>query len=1005
MKESKKYKFGSMFNQSICRIMLIMVIITQTFSVFGQTSSQVSGEVHDSDGFPLIGVSVKQQGTANGTITDIDGKFSFVADPKSSLEISYVGYKTAIVAIDGRTSLGVIVLAEDTQLLDEVVVVGYGTMEKRQVSSSISSIRAKDLPAGVGGATIGTALRGKIPGLNISGSSSPNSSSTIQLRGITSINAGKGPLVVIDGVPGGDIRSVNQEDIESIDVLKDASAGAIYGTRAAGGVILITTKGGKLNSELKLTYTGELSFETVKKRPEVLSKHEFLNTEFTNSKGELIKGLGNDYGADIDWYDAVLRESPISHRHVVNLAGGSQNIGINATFSMSDQQGISIGDGRKDYSGRINTNFLLFDGFLDIRSHVSYREANRTQTSSPGMYRMAIRANPTIPIYNNSNPTGFNTVDDWATGEFNPVADANLRERGGKDTWLMADITAKMNFTKDLYLETTLGYETREWRTSRYVSRYHNESIRESRRGEAYHGSDRRANKSLDTYLNYSKTLGKHTFSGLLGYSFYESNRDYFNMKNFDFPVEAIGPWDIGKGTHLGDGRAEMSSWKYPRERLSSYFGRGNYSFDGRYVATVSFRHEGSSKFGANHKWGTFWAVSGGWNASEESFIKDISWIDELKVRLGYGVTGNNDFDSGIAEVTYASDTWYPNINGWDYTYGPANNRNPDLKWEEKSEINFGFDYAFFRNRLYGKFDVYKRKVSDMLYKANVSQPPFIYETTMKNVGDLENFGWEFEIGGIPVQTKEFEWNTIVRLSQYESTIKNLGGNYLDVTDGGFPSPGNPGNPFRLRDGMKIGQFYMLEHAGIDENGKFLVYGADGEVKLGSKATNADKRYVGNAMPKMYLSWDNNFQYKNWDLSINTRANLNFDVFNQVDMYYGLPPKAAGENVLKKAFSEERKSITDEKQLSSYWLERTSFFKIDAIILGYTLNLKQYNKYFNSARLYFSGRDLLTISGYSGVNPEVETTGLKPGLDTIEDKGVGMYPSSRRFTFGIQLNF
>lgn len=953
---------------------------------------EIKGTVTDDLGDPIIGASVMLIGTNNGTITDIDGKYTLNdVSEGQSIEVSYITYDSQTIKV-GPESVINFQLKENEQLLNEVVVVGYGTMEKRQVTSSISSIKGDALPKGVGGSSIETVLRGKVSGMTIAGTSSPNSENSIQLRGIASVNASKGPLVVIDGIPGGDLRSLNQEDIESIDVLKDASAGAIYGTRAAGGVILVTTKQAK-EGPIKITYTGELSMETVRRKPEILSAEEFVERK-----------LGDDYGARENWYDAVLRDNPISNRHVINMSGGGKNARIYATFMAQDQKGISLGDSRTDYSARMNATFSALDGLLDIKTHAEYRKAKRDKRHSNGMYRMAMRMNPTIPIYDDEDPSGYNVDNYFGSDAFNPVADVNLRSRGGTDTWLLGDVTAKLNITSDLSATATLGYQEKQWQYNNYVSAWHNESTRGGRRGAANLGYDKTYDKSIETYASYNKTIKDHTMNIVAGFSFFQTDNFKFSMTNYDFPVDGIGPWDIGSGSYLKAGKAEMSSERKPRERLVSVFGRANYGFKDKYMATLSIRHEGSSKFGKNHRWGTFWAISGGWIISKEDFMKNVDFINNLKIRLGYGVTGNNNFTPGKTVRMYKSDGWFTNDDKWGMVYGSKHNVNPDLKWEEKAELNFGIDYSFFNDRLFGKFDIYERKVSDMLYDVSVAQPPSVHDKTLKNIGNLKNTGWELEIGGVPVRNKNFSYTTSVRLSQNKTKIESIGNvSYIDVSDGGFPSPGNPGNPFRLEDGLELGQYYMKKHAGIDENGQFLVYDKDGEIIEATKSGNDDKRFLGNAIPKLYLSWDHTLTYRNWDLSIYLRSHLNFDVFNMADMYYGLPPKTTGENVLRKAFSPERENIKGEKELSDFWLEDGSFLKLDAVVLGYTLNLKKYNKYLESVRLYLNARDLFCITGYSGQDPEVDVNGLLPGVEWINKDS--LYPKTRRFTLGIQLQF
>ena len=980
----------------LLRIVCCLLLTSAALSLQAQTRNQVSGKVTDKAGEPLVGATVVVVGTTTGTTTDIDGNYAINAPAAGQLKFSYIGYAEQTVEI-GTQSVINITLQDDSQVLKDVVVIGYGTMEKKSVTSSITSIKGDDLTAGMGGSTIATVLQGKVPGLTISGSSSPNSSNGFQLRGVASINASQSPLVVIDGIPGGDMRALIQEDIESIDVLKDASAGAIYGTRAAGGVILITTKRAK-QGRVSVNYTGEFSIESIRKYPDLLSSSEYVEY-----------GLGEDYGSDTDWFKELTNELPFSQRHTVSLSGGTEAAQVYTSFMAQDQKGIVIGDNRKDYSGRINARFNLFDGLVEVRANAQFREAERDNRNSSGIFKMAFGLNPTIPLYDPENPSDYNVVGNGISGtSFNPVADIMLRTKNGKDQWLLADATVKINLMKGLSLQGTVGIDKRQYQEYTYVSHDHKESIDNSRRGGASHKFSKDNRVSVEAYANYHRTFAEdHTLDAVAGYSFWQAGGESFSMSNYDFPVDGVGPWDMGVGSYLTDGRASMDSSKDPRERLLSLFGRANYSYKDRYMATVSFRREGSSKFGPNNRWGNFWAVSGGWRLSNEAFMRDIRWIDDLKIRLGYGVTGNNGFGNGYTTRMYTANDMWPTNGIWQPGYGSVRNINPDLKWEEKSELNVGFDFALFDNRLWGKFDLYYRQVNDMLYNVNAPMPPMVHDTVMKNIGSLENRGWEFELGGDIVRSKNFRYTSSVRLSHNKTRINRLGDDGFFLDEVTFPSPGNPGTAVRLQNGLELGQFFIYKYAGLDENGKWLIYDKNNEIvpAIDGSTSNLiaeNKHFVGNAIPKVILSWDHTFKYKNWDLSVYLRSWLDYDVFSQVNMYYGLANDSQL-NVLKSAYTRNR-NIKDEKILCDYWLDDGSFLKIDAINLGYTLDLRKWTRYIQSAKLYLTIRDLAVFTNYNGLNPEVDINGLYPGFEYVNDTA-SMYPQTTRFTLGVQITF
>lgn len=957
--------------------------------------STYKGVVLDVLGDHLIGVAVLLKDTKTGAVTDIDGKFSIDAEAGNVLVVSYVGFKTKEIKLADKLMLDNIILEADNKVLDEVVVVGYGTMEKRQVTSSISSIGGDDLTAGMGGATITTALQGKISGLTISGLGSPNAAGDIQLRGLASINSSKGPLVVIDGIPGGDIRSLVQEDIASIDVLKDASAGAIYGTRAAGGVILITTKQAK-EGPMKLTYTSEYALESWRKKPNVMSASEFLEA-----------GLGRDYGGNTDWYDALSR-TPLSHRQVINLAGGGKDARLYSTFTLSDQQGKLIGDGKQSWSGRVNGNFNLMDNLLEIRTHVEYREDVRDQRANGMHMYQGLKLNPTIPVYDENNPTGYNVMKGgWE--EFNPVADIELSELKGKDRWTKADATFKVNILPELSWTTTIGYEMRDYKENRYTSAHHKESVDNGRRGMAKLYYDRTDEQAVESYGTYIKAFGKHNINATLGYSFSEKKRDMFHAINYDFPVDAVGSWDLGTGTWLSEGRGEMKSLKIPRERLQSYFGRANYSFDDKYMATATIRYEGSSKFEPDRRWGTFWSLSGGYRISAEEFMKSLTWISDLKLRLGYGVVGNNGFSPGKSRKIYQSGKWWPVGGEWKLSYGAKHNANPDLAWEEKKELNFGLDYAFLNNRIYGKLDLYRRKVDGMIYDISVPQPGNIYDKTTMNAGTLENTGWEFEIGGDIVKTKDFRYSSSLRLSHVSTKLKSLWGSSTHEDRMSMPGPGSAGTAIRLEPGRKIGQFYVWRYAGIDENGNWLLYDKDNNVIPADQKKQEDKAFVGNSMPKLIAGWDHTLAYKNWDMSISLRSWIDYDIYNTLEMYFGIP-NVPGNNVMKDYY-DRNKHIKGEKELSDYFIHDGTFLKIEAINIGYRLDVKK--RFLDSARFYLTLKDVAYFTKYKGLNPEVDINGLDPGFEWFrrmggdDDRGwkKSIYPQTIRWTLGIQLQF
>ena len=985
---------GLLFMASVSMLAADVVPVMDELKIesVNQKGRTITVTVLDEHG-ELIGANVIVKVTTIGNVTDMNGMVTLHDVPANAvLEVSYIGYRSQEVQVKNQTQIRV-VLAEDTKALKEIVVVGYGTMEKKQVTSAITSLKSEDMMVGVSGADISSALQGKIGGLVMNNLGSANSSTTFQLRGMTSINAGRSPLIVIDGFPGGDIRSLTQDDIKSIDILKDGSAGAIYGTRAASGVILITTKSGSnTEGKVKLTYSNEFSKKQSYNAPELLSGREFAS-----------HNISTDYGSDVDWWDELINHGNFSQKHHLALEMGTEKAQLYTSFFYEKNEGIALQDDRQDYGGRLNATFKLFDDWFEVRPAVDYRQAARNN-HFPN-FQQALRNNPTRSPYDPKSATGYNV---WVNEslDYNVVADAMLEDWYGLDKWFKPEVNMKLNIKpiEGLSYQQVLGYENRQREQHIYYPRTHRTSIEESRNGDAYLGFSKTENLTSEGYFSYLKEFkGGHNLNATAGYSYFESNGESFNMQNYNFSVDGIKYWNIGEGSYLSDGKASMSSSKNISEKLFSLFARVNYSYQDKYMASASIRHEGSSKFAANNRWANFWSATAGWRISNEDFMKDIEWIEDLKVRFGYGVTGNNDFSSSYMANMLGSDTnWMLPDGTWAYSYGKSQNVNPNLGWEEKKEWDLGVDYSLFDGRLYGKFDYYRRKIDNLLYSVKVPQPPYTQGSQYQNIGSMESKGWEFEVGGNIIQTKDFTWSTNLNFSHNSGKILTLWGNNTYYNGNGFVAPGSPGDAARMEEGSTIGSFYLWKFAGFDDEGNFLLYNKEGEVIPAAKKTENDKQYMGNYTPKLIVGWSHTFTYKNFDLGINMRSWIDFDVYNTLNMYFGIQGQS-NMNVLKTAYTKFN-HIKGEKQICDYYLEDGTFLKIDAITLGYTLPMKKYTRNLvDRIRIYGTVGNVCTITGYSGMNPEVNITGWDKGTEKFWDGN--LYPVVRTWTLGMQFNF
>lgn len=957
--------------------------VESTSTVDLQRRVTVTGVVKDAGGEPLTGATVLELGTTNGVITGVNGEYSLKIEVGKKITVSFVGYKQAEVTV-GKSNVINIVMESDALLTDEVVVVGYGSMQKREVTSSITSIKNKDLIPGVASSPL-MSMQGKVTGLSVVSTqgTDPNAGVSLQLRGANSVNASAGPLIVVDGVPGGNLNSIPREDIVSIDVLKDASAAAIYGTRASGGVVLVTTRQAK-SGPVQVSYTAEFSTETIRKKADVLSPEEFVEN-----------GQGKDLGYKTDWFDLVTR-TPFNQRHNLTLAGGTDKFNAYTSLNYKKAEGVAIGSDRQEIGARFNFNYKTLKDILEFQGNVSYTNIKLNRTNND-IFNQALKINPTQTAFDEKDLTGYNV---WTGGYdlYNPLADIKLREDQGRARNLQASLTTKVNITKKLSTQLMIATKDNTSNDIFWRSRQHKTSRESGVNGYAKQSFATYNDITLDWLVNYKNTWNKHNFAVMAGYSFQEFNGTGFNAENQNFPVDGVTWNDMNSGSFLVDGRASMGSWKNPRTRLVAFFGRANYSFDDRYMITASARYEGSSKFYKGNQWGLFPSISAGWRISNEQFMKKVSWVNDLRLRAGWGRTGNEGFGAGKTVRMYGADSYWIKDGVWFKSYGLSNNVNPGLQWETKDEINIGLDFSLVQNRIYGKIDWYNRKSNNLIYDISVSQPPAVHDKTTMNAGSMTNTGVEFELSGVAVNTANTNYTTTLRFSHNKNTLNSLWGSQTYWDRKGFPAPGSPGDAVRLMANQKIGQFYLWKHAGFDEKGGFMIYNKKGEAVPASKKTMDDKQFVGNAIPKLMMSWDNSVSYKNWDFSAYFRAWVGFDVFNMPEMYYGLS-NVKEQNVLRSAYG-KNKEIKGDKELSDYWLEKGDFVKLDALTVGYNFNVNKIKEYVKGIRVYVTGRDLFCITGYSGFDPEININGLEPGF---EERSV--YPKTRTFLLGVQFNF
>ena len=962
-----------------------------------QQSVTIKGVVTDKTGMPIIGANVIEKGTTNGIITDFDGNYTLnVANGNAVLVFSYIGYKTQEIVVGNQKTIDV-VLAEDTEMMDEVVVIGYGTQKKGDVTSAVSSVKAEDFTVGkIGDAS--ELIKGKVAGLTIAkGSGDPTAESTIRLRGVISINGSSTPLVLVDGVEGG-LNTVAPENIASIDVLKDASAAAIYGTRGANGVIIITTKSGKRESSATANYSAYMSMS------------QFGKTLDFFDADEIRQGLTNysDKGYDTDWLDAVTRTA-FTHNHNFNISGGSKSTTYSADFTYRKEEGVILNTYNESMKASFDVSHWMLNDMLKVHMNIvkSRRENGPVDAAGSMIYRQAIMRNPTEPIYNED---GTHYENFGINYYYNPVG--ILEEQTGKY------IVENTRMTGNITFEPIKGWQT-NLMVGRVTSMSHNRNFQTTEyygqemynyTGTASHSQGESQTDNLELTSKYNHTWDKHRFDALVGYSYQYNVNEGFNAWNRNFPTDFFEYNNLGSGNYLKDGKAGMGSYK-DDNTLIGFFGRVSYGYDNKYNVLVSVRREGSSKFGANNKWGTFPSVSLGWTISNEEFMKSLTWLNNLKLRAGYGVTGvipGSSYES-LVRYTYGDSYFYDN-GIWNQGLAVASNPNPDLKWETSREINIGLDWSVLEDRLSGSIDVYRKTTKDLLFWYQVPTPPNLHNYTLANVGEMRNQGIEIMVNAIPVQTKDFEWKTTLTASHNANKLVSLSNDLYETAN--EQDQGGLGEPIsisthRMEVGRALGHFYGLKSVGVSENGLWLVENVEtGEIEeLNDNMLTNDKyrQYLGNGLPKVYMGWTNNFSYKNWDLSMQFTGQFGFKILNEPRAYYENNSIAFNrlESVKKAPYGGQYTLSSAQKQtFVSYYLEDGDFVKLSNVTLGYNFPLKE-NKYVKNLRAYLSADNLFCITGYDGMDPEMSNSDpIAPSIDW-RDK----YPSTRSFTFGVNVTF
>lgn len=967
-------------------------------AIVQQKNKTVTGKVLDKDGEPIIGANVVVKGTTNGTITDLDGKYALEVPENAILQISYIGYLTQDVSAKNQKAI-TIRLVEDTQNLDEVVVVGYGTQKKGEVASAISSIKSENFVK-VPTTDIGQLIRGQVAGLSIvSPDANPVGNSQITLRGANTLMQSASPLVLIDGIPG-DMNTVSPDDIEQIDVLKDGSAAAIYGTRGTNGVILITTKNAKGEMPTEVDVNAYLATQQITKRLSFFSPDQYRGLVAQGKAG------AQDDGSSTNWLDEVM-QTPLTQIYNISLRGGTKTTNYVASFEYRGVEGLIKRTKNEMFYPRVEITHRMFNNKLRLNASLSgYKQTYFAGSDDDNgynkeVYRNAITYNPTTPV---RDKNGKWSESPSKTDYLNPVGLLEEVEGQNQGTNLRMFASATYTPIEGLDIKYLVSSNTYNQTRGYYETSNHIASYKNGRSGFASRGTKRKVDDLSELTVSWKKTLFQdHTFTLLGGYSWMRTNWQFYWMQNFNFPSDDYTYNGMGTGQALKDGRAsEFSEQK--ENKLIGYFGRFNYSYKGKYMLAASIRHEGSSKFGANHKWGTFPSVSGAWSIKNEGFMEDVKVVSQLKLRAGYGITGTEPGDPYMSLNTLDFGTYTYYNGSFIKTTRPASNANPNLRWERKKEANVGIDLGFLEDRLTGTIDYYNRTTSDLLWKYNVPLPPYLYSDMTANGGSIRNQGIEVTVSATPVQTKDWQWLTSMNYSTNSSKLLTLSSD--QYVSNGYSDQGWLPEPMqmathRVQEGEPIGNFYGYKSIDIDEKGHWIIEGADGQPKPIADQVPDDKKVIGNGLPKHYLNWNNSVQFKNFDLNVTMRGAFGYDILNVAKLQFGAPIMLTRGNILDSSYDKvyDKVPLADDQGLQyvSYYVEKGNYWKIDNVTLGYTFN---FNTWVKRLRVYGTISNLATITGYSGIDPEVGISGLTPGID---DKS--RYPAARTYTFGVSVKF
>lgn len=1005
----------------IARKVIILLICTSLFPIMifaqGSVAKIVTGKVVDNLGNPIPGASVKVKKSNVGTVTNDDGFYTISVKVGDVITFTSVSFKDKEIKVANALVYNV-TLESNVANLGDVVVIGYGKSNKKNLPSAITSLKPDDLNSG-SISDVGRLLQGKVAGFNISSSGDPNKRSSIILRGASTINSPNGPFYVIDGVPGADISLIAPADIETIEVLKDAAATAIYGNRAASGVIMVTTKRGKKGAT-QVSYNGFGSIENVSSKLKIMDANQ--HRAYIKSQGLSYNPI-DDAGANTNWQNAVIRNQATSQNHNLSFSGGGEHSTYSASINYFNKQGILNSSNQERLIARLNIEQMALNDIVKFNINVTNSNTKANYVPLQNTVLEQIANHLSVSSVYNKDGSFFENPN--IPGYYNPVAIIDNALDDSKDNNFLANLSTEVKLPFNLKYTISLSRQnlssTSEQFYNSYFGNYNSGAFYVNldpglganstlvgnlfgTNGAAYKNLYENKQNNVETYLTWDENFGKHHLNTVIGYSYLSNTYgNEIRSSSTNFPSDFIqyNNFSLGNPYAISSFRIALADGSAER-RLVSEFARINYNFNSKYLIQGSVRRDGSSVFGANYRYGYFPSVGLGWRIDQEKFMENQKIFIDLKLRASYGVTGNSDGISPFnAKVVYGITGTYYNNGIQDNAYGPLQGSNPDLRWERTSTSNLGLDFTLVKNVVSGSIDVYNKITKDMLYRYNISPALVPGGSIWANGGSISNKGIEVLLNFMPIHKKDFSWTSSINLSHNKNVITSLNNPYTNGDSVLYVQPRGQGQTGAtleiLKVGHPIGQFFSFDYQGKNSAGLSQFLKKDGTLTT-SPLNGTDYFYVGDAQPKLLLGWGNTINYKNFDFNIFFRGVFGNKLFNITRANLSFTPNAATNNLSSYVTPDDK--VTDPKNsfYSNRYIESGSYVRLDNATLGYRrkLNIKG----INSVRFYVTTNNLLTITKYTGIDPEINQGGIAPGIDNNN-----FYPKTKSFLLGLNVSF